>query len=235
MLTQADYQDQVVRGLSHRMNNILTLFHGYLGLLLENEKLDPATLDGLAKIKEGARVASDLMDRTQALVRPSSTIWRDIDLGAFCGMLQSQFNGLCGPRTGIHLSVSDDLPRIRGDAGRIKTALVEMVKNACEATFAGGGDVWIELSGEMPPRQPSAAMQPPKWVSVRVSDAGPGVPEEIRERIFAPFFSTKKIADAAGLGLAVVEGVARQHEGTFRFVCTPDRTIFTLRLPASAD
>src|SRR6478752_1797568 len=46
-----DFQDQLVRGLAHRMNNILSLFHGYLSLLVENENLDPATLDGLAMIK----------------------------------------------------------------------------------------------------------------------------------------------------------------------------------------
>ena len=68
----SDFQDQLVKGLSHRMNNILTLFHGYLGLLLDNEKLDPVTHEGLAKIKDGARIATELMDRTNALVRPTN-------------------------------------------------------------------------------------------------------------------------------------------------------------------
>src|ERR1041384_1536344 len=95
----SEYQDHLVRGLTHRMNNILTLFHGYLGLLLDNQKLDKATLEGLSKIKDGARAASDLMDRTNSLVRPTSTVWREIDLGAFVGMLQQGFSTLCGPRT----------------------------------------------------------------------------------------------------------------------------------------
>ena len=67
----SEFQDELVRGLAHRMNNILTLFQGYLGLLLDNEKLDKPTLEGLAKIQAGARAASDLMDRTHALVRLS--------------------------------------------------------------------------------------------------------------------------------------------------------------------
>ena len=54
-IEHSEFQDQLVRGLAHRMNNILTLFHGYLGLLMDNQKLDKETRDGLSKIKDGAR------------------------------------------------------------------------------------------------------------------------------------------------------------------------------------
>ncbi|MEO8352145.1 MAG: HAMP domain-containing sensor histidine kinase [Chthoniobacteraceae bacterium] len=217
------------------MNNILTLFHGYVGVLLDNQGLDAETIEGLVKIKDGARAASELMDRTQALVRPPATIWRDVDLGAFTSILNPQFTALCGPSTKLHVFVPDNLPRVRCDAGRVKTALFELVKNACEATFASGGDVWIELSGEMPSRGLSAAAQPARWVTIKVSDAGPGVAPEIRERIFMPFFTTKKKQSAAGLGLAVVEGVVQQHGGVLKLESADERTTFTLRLPSRAE
>src|SRR5204863_6786752 len=76
----SDFQDQLMRGLTHRMNNILSLFHGYLGLLMDDKKLDAITREGLAKIKDGARAASDLMERTNALVRPNSAIWREVNI-----------------------------------------------------------------------------------------------------------------------------------------------------------
>ncbi len=235
MQSHSQFQDQVVCGLSHRMNNILTLFHGYVGVLLDNRKLDAETVESLIKIKDGAQAASELMDRTQALVRPPSMIWRDVDLGAFTGILTPHFTALCGPSTKLHFFVPDNLPRVRCDAGRVKTALLELVKNACEATFASGGDVWIELSGEMPSRGLNAAAQAIRWVTVKVSDAGPGVAPEIRERIFMPFFTTKKKQTAAGLGLAVVEGVAQQHGGVLKLESGAERTTFTLRLPSSVD
>ena len=228
-------QDQLVRGLSHRMNNILTLFHGYLGLLLDNQKLDRATLDGLAKIKEGARAATDLMDRTHSLVRPTATIWRDIDLNAYVGMLRPGFENLCGPATTLECDAPDDLPLVRGDASRVKTALVELVKNACEATFSAGGNVRIVMRGEAHAPHVSAASQPTKWVSFAVTDFGPGIPAELSEKIFAPFYSTKKKTNAAGLGLTVVSGVARQHEGSLRMDSRPGETTFTLLLPAAAE
>lgn len=230
-----EFQDQLVRGLAHRMNNILTLFHGYLGLLLENKKLDKATLEGLAKIKDGARAATDLMDRTHSLVRPSATVWREIDLVAFVGMLRPGFERLCGPRTTIECILPDNLPHIRGDAARVKTALVELVKNACEATFAGGGTVRITVHGDAHAPHPNAASQPPAWISFSVTDSGPGVPEELAEKVLAPFFSTKKKQNAAGLGLTVVSGVARQHGGSLRMESHPGETTFTLLLPASSE
>jgi two-component system cell cycle sensor histidine kinase/response regulator CckA len=232
---QPEYQDQLVRGLAHRMNNILTLFHGYLGLLTENQKLDKATLEGLAKIKAGARAASDLMDRTHSLVRPTSSVWREIDLGAFTGMLQPGFEALCGPRTKLECEIPDELPLVHGDAARIKTAIIELVKNACEATFASGGTVQIELRGDAPPINPSHAQQPLKWVAFSVTDNGPGVPEEMAEKVFAPFFSTKKKQNAAGLGLTVAQSVARQHGGVLRLISEDGWTKFELLLPASGE
>src|SRR5687767_13070788 len=79
-LSIEQFQEQLIRGLTHRMNNILSLFHGYLGLLMDDRKLDAVTREGLAKIKEGARAATELMERTNALVRPASTTWREINL-----------------------------------------------------------------------------------------------------------------------------------------------------------
>ena len=85
-----------------RMNNILTLFHGYLGLLLDNKRLDKGTLEGLTKIKEGARAASELMDRTHSLVSPADgLIWREVKLGDFAAdarqpLPSTRFGGL-GP------------------------------------------------------------------------------------------------------------------------------------------
>ena len=224
-----------MRGLAHRMNNILTLFHGYLGLLLDNQKLDKATHEGLVKIKDGARAASDLMDRTHSLVLPTTSVWREIDLAAFLGMLTPGFETLCGPRTKLQCDFPDHVPLIRGDATRVKTALIELVKNACEATFASGGTVRLALRGEAPPANSSHAQQAPAWVAFSVTDDGPGVPAEQAEKIYAPFYSPKKKQNAAGLGLTVAQSVAQQHGGTLRLESGRGKTTFELRLPASAE
>jgi signal transduction histidine kinase len=228
-IVHSDFQDQLVRGLSHRMNNILTLFHGYLGLLTDNKDLDKTTLEGLAKIKLGAVQASELIDRTHALVRPSATVLREINLGDYLPLLRSSFEALRGPKTKLHLEIEEDLPPILADASRLRTAIAELVKNACEATFANGGDVTISVRGDRPKGSRT------KWNVITVSDSGTGIADEIRERIFTPFFTTKKKQNAAGLGLTVALSFVQQHGGNLRFESEPGKTAFEFRLPAVPD
>lgn len=224
--THSDLQDQLVRGLAHRMNNILTLFHGYVGLMMENKDLDKATRDGLGKIQLGATQASELMDRTQALVRPSASVLRAIDLAEYLRFIRAGFDQFRGPRTTINMHLDDDVPRVQGDASRIKTTLTELVKNACEATFADGGTVSIELKAEPIPGQRQ------KWAVVSVTDDGPGIPPEIAEKIFSPFFTTKKKQNAAGLGLTLAASFAQLHHGSIKISSEPKKTVVDLRLPA---
>jgi len=215
------------------MNNILTLFHGYLGLLMENQKLDKDTREGLAKIKAGARAASDLMDRTHSLVRPPAVVWREIKLHDFIRMLRPSFDSLCGPHTTLKLECPDELPAIWGDATRVKSAIFEVVRNAIEATFAGG-EVGIVVSvASKPPGTP--ARQSIQWVSITVTDNGPGIPEENRERIYQPFFSTKKKQNATGLGLTVAAGFIQQMGGVLRYESEPGKTVFQMLLPSRSE
>src|SRR5581483_11127443 len=102
-LEQTPFQDFLVRGLAHRMNNILTLFHGYVGLLLDRQGLDKTTREGLKKIEEGARAASELTDRTHALVRPSAIVWREVDLGEFIPLLKSTMDGFCTTHNSVEI------------------------------------------------------------------------------------------------------------------------------------
>ncbi|MEI9897063.1 MAG: ATP-binding protein [Chthoniobacter sp.] len=232
-IEHSEFQDQLVRGLAHRMNNILTLFHGYLGLLMENQKLDRDTREGLAKIKEGARAASELMDRTHSLVRPPAVVWREIKLHDFIHMLRPSFLALCGPRTKLTVECPDDLPAIWGDATRVKSAIFEVVRNAIEATFAGGNVDIVLSSAHKPPGTP--AKQALQWISIAVTDEGPGIPAEMRERIFQPFFSTKKKSNATGLGLTVATGFIQQMGGILRFESEPGKTTFQMLLPSRSE
>lgn len=233
-IEHSEFQDQLVRGLAHRMNNILTLFHGYLGLLMENQKLDKETRDGLAKIKDGARAASELMDRTHSLVRPPAVVWREIKLHDFIHMLRPSFDALCGPSTRLTIECQDDLPTIWGDATRVKSAIFEIVRNSIEATAGIHGHVKISLSATHKPPGTSAK-QSLQWISISVTDDGPGVPEELKERIFQPFFTTKKKQNATGLGLTVAAGFVQQMGGVLRFDTAPGKTTFQMLLPSRSE
>jgi two-component system cell cycle sensor histidine kinase/response regulator CckA len=228
-IQHSEFQDQLVRGIAHRMNNILTLFHGYVGLLLDNQQLDHQTMEGLAKIKEGATAASELMDRTHSLARPSTLIWREVKLADFLRMMKPSLMPYCGPRTELEFDFPDDVPPVWADAGRVKTIMFELLRNALEATFGTGGKVKVQLR-TVP--APGGARTSLPWVSLTVADDGPGIPEKAGERIFQPFFTTKKRKSNAGLGLTVALTFIQHLGGILRSHSIPGSTEFQVLLPS---
>jgi signal transduction histidine kinase len=119
---------------------------------------------------------------------------------------------------GVELEVGEpgEEVRARADGDRIRQALTNLALNAVQAS-PPGGRVGLSLA-----REGEDAV-------FRSEDAGPGVPEELRERIFEPFVSGRE--GGTGLGLAVTRSIARAHGGEVSCDRVDDRTRFTLRLP----
>jgi signal transduction histidine kinase len=69
------------------------------------------------------------------------------------------------------------------------------------------------------------------FVQVRITDSGPGIPEEIQSRIFDPFFTTKDIGKGTGLGLDVVTRIVKQHRGSIKVTSVPGKTTFVICFP----
>jgi len=230
-IQQTEFQDQLVRGIAHRMNNILTLFHGYLGLLLENKTLDDQTMEGLARIKEGASAASELMDRTHSLARPSTLIWREVQLADFIRTMKPSLENLCGPDTEIALDLPAEVPPVWADASRVRTVIFELARNAIESTATSGGRVKLALRTVPAPCGSRSGKGLP-WVSFTVQDDGPGIPDQSAERIFQPFFSTKKRKANAGLGLTVALTFVQHLGGILRSHSVPGKTEFEVLLPS---
>ena len=69
---------------------------------------------------------------------------------------------------------------------------------------------------------------------LEVADDGPGIPEDVQERVFEPFFSTKDVGEGTGLGLDVTYRIVKQHKGTVEFHSKPGETRFIVRLPVEA-
>ena len=235
-LVFSEFQDQLVRGLAHRMNNILSLFHGYLGLLMDEEKLDPVMKQGLTRIRAGALEATDLMERINAISRPASCTQREMDPADFFRQIAPTLDRLRTPKVQITVECPAGLPSMCVDASRMKLAIVELVRNACEASAA---KVVIRVSAECSADQPelfpgSTAARDAEWLKIAVIDDGAGIRTSGAARIYEPFYSTKKTAHATGLGLAVALGCAQQFGGTLQHRSNRGGTTFEMSLPARA-
>jgi signal transduction histidine kinase len=235
-IEQSEFHDQLVRGLTHKMNNILSLFHGYLGMLLEDKKLDRDTLAGLLRIRDSADAASKLMDRTKALATPSSSVWRQIGAEDFLQTLLPSL--LLFTERGIQLQVTCDpgISDLWVDACRLRMAVKEIVKNAFEASPANG-IVHISVKNHNRPvrtRGRRASSPPITWVAISITDSGKGIPAELNAKIFQPFFSTKSKCDSVGLGLSVALGLIQQLGGAIRLQSKPGKTTVKILLPSRA-
>jgi len=234
-IEQSEFHDHLLRGLTHKMNNILSLFHGYLGLLMDDKKLDPETVAGLVRIRDGATAASRLMDRTKALSTPSS-VWRQIAPDDFLRALVPACNGYAAHGVQIQFSCEAGLPYFWVDASGLRIALKEIVKNACEASPADG-IVQIAIKRYARPVRTQgrcSISSPIGWMSISVTDFGKGIPADLNSKIFQPFFTTKNKRDSLGLGLSVALGLAQRLGGTIRIQSRPGKTTVRLLLPARA-
>lgn len=230
-------QEQLVTGLAHRMNNILTLFHGYVGILLDNSSLDKGTRASLAKIKDGACAATELIDRTHSLVRPAKLVERELDLAQFLELIKPSLQSLCRPGITLRVTTPARL-MVRTDVSRLKSALTELVRNAGDASTSGG-TVRIEAGfdtapGHTPLGGRELASEAGEWVSISVIDHGHGIAPEVAERMFQPFYSTRKQQQATGLGLNVAADAVQQLGGVLSHSSGDGETRFAMLLPVRA-
>src|SRR5512133_930778 len=117
---------------------------------------------------------------------------------------------------------SQPLPRVDGDFGQLRQAIVNVIMNACEA-MALGGKLTIDMS----------VVEGGREVEVAIGDSGPGIPPEVMAHVFDPFFTTK--AKGTGLGLSVVYGIVERHGGHIDLKSEPGKgTRVATRLPVHA-
>lgn len=218
---QADrlaYFELLASGIAHEIKNPLVSIKTYAQLL-------PRRLHNDRFIEEFGRIADreiarieHLLDRLRRLSRPGGRPHEPVDmrqpLKDALESLQAAFE-----EKGISISASLSASPlfVVGDHSDLESLFFNLLLNAHEAT-PSHGSVTVDMS------------QTDDLVSATVADTGPGVPSELRERIFDPFFSTK--ARGSGLGLALCAGIAQSHRATLRATNREGGgAVFTVELP----
>jgi two-component system nitrogen regulation sensor histidine kinase GlnL len=133
----------------------------------------------------------------------------------------------------VALEMPGDAPHLHGDGHQLRQLFMNLIVNAFEALGAKGGSVRIEVTTELADYE--LGTEPPqdaRLLVVEVSDDGPGIPAELSDRVFSPFFTTKPRGN--GLGLAIVRKIVMAHEGEIDVTTPPaGGTRFRVKLPVS--
>lgn len=202
---------------AHEIRNPLGIIRGTIELMRERAALEPrdrAALDDvLGEVERLRRLTEDFLDL--GADRPLSLL--PLDPGALlrdcAAALEAQFR-----EVRVRCEVPP-LPRVLGDPGRLRQVFANLLANAAQAQRAGE----IELRANSEGRQ----------VRVRVHDLGPGIPAEVRKRLFDPFVTTKE--GGTGLGLAIARRLVQRHGGTLALVPGGPGTVFEVCLPQARE
>lgn len=215
-------------GIAHDFNNLLAAMLAHISLV--QYRLPPG-----GKNQEDLEAAVNAIVRSRDLTRQLMTfskggmpVRKPIALNKL--LVESTTFVLHGSNCRADFSIADDLRMVDADEAQIAQVVQNLVLNAAQAMPAGGviqvSARNVELPSDAFEKLPAGA-----YVEISVRDAGSGIPEEIRDRIFDPYFTTK--AQGTGLGLASVFSIVRNHGGYVTFQTGDgEGTVFVLYLPS---
>jgi signal transduction histidine kinase len=143
-------------------------------------------------------------------------------------LLSAQFSA---SKVKTRLIRAEGLPAVEGDADRLQQVLINLLLNAAQA-MPEGGSLTLETSQLTRTRPGLDDSKGQRFVQLEVTDTGVGIPAEIRDKIFDPFYTTKKGTGGTGLGLAVCSGIVKEHDGWIDVAQVPGGgTVFRVLLP----
>lgn len=226
---------QLAGGIAHDFNNLLTAISGHCDLLLLRHKADDPAYADLIQIHQNANRAAALVGQLLAYSRKQTLKPERLELEDLLSDLAHLLNRLVGERIKLRLNHGKGLSPIRADRRKLEQVVMNLVVNARDAMPAGG-TIHIEtealtLRDDM--RRDRALVPAGEYTLIRVSDTGCGIPEDRLQKIFEPFYTTKKPGEGTGLGLSTAYGIVKQSGG-FIFVDSTEGegSVFQVYFPA---
>lgn len=206
---------QLAGGIAHDFNNMLTAIIGFSDFLLQNHRpTDPAFKD-IMNIKQNANRAAGLVRQLLAFSRQQTLRPQVLQPGELVSELSALLSRLLGENIELQLEQSRDLWPVKADQHQLEQVIINLAVNARDAMPDGGklaihtANVSERRSRELGQRH----LEPGEYVLIEVTDTGTGMPPEVIQKIFDPFFSTKEVGRGTGLGLSTVYGIVKQTGG----------------------
>lgn len=206
---------QLAGGVAHDFNNVLTAIIGFSDLLLARHRpTDPAFAD-IMNIKQNANRAANLVRQLLAFSRRQTLRPEVLSLTDAISDLGNLLGRLLGEKVGLKVVHGRDVGLVKIDVNQFEQVIVNLAVNARDAMPNGGtlnvrtANVTVDESRQISPD----LMPPGEYVLCELEDTGIGMPPDVLEKIYEPFFSTKEVGKGTGLGLSTVYGIVKQTGG----------------------
>jgi two-component system CheB/CheR fusion protein len=218
-------------GIAHDLNNILNIIQGYTSILGPGADRDPIG-ESVEAITETTKRGAALVQQLLTLARKAETKLEPTDANTIIQGMSHLLKETFPKSIELTLDLAPRLPSIMADPNLMTQVLLNLCVNARDA-MPDGGRLVIE-TGVVDGKDLEEYDDPKaeEYVSIKVTDTGKGMDENIQSRIFEPFFTTKEIGQGSGLGLAVVYGIVKSHNGFVEVQSKPTHgTGFHLHFP----
>ncbi len=224
-------------GIAHDFNNILSAILSYTDLAKMDARGNQAVLDSLTQVRKAGERASDLVRQILAFSRQSRPDYKPTRLHLVVQEALELLRSTLPASVEIVAEIRPDTPPVMADGTQIHQVILNLCTNAAHAMrqqSSGRLSVSLEavsvssVNGALP-------LSPGLYAKLKVSDSGCGMNADTIKHIFDPFFTTKAPGQGTGLGLAVVHGIVKSHQGVITVDSHPGQgTVFEVYLPTCA-
>jgi signal transduction histidine kinase/CheY-like chemotaxis protein len=221
-------------GIAHDFNNILSAIIGYTQLaMMDLHDKEKAENELNEVLKAGGR-AKGLVSHILTFSRKTETEYSPLELPSIIKESLKMLRSVIP----TSIEISQDIIQsglVMSDPTQIHQIIINLCTNAAQAMDKAGGVLEVSLknvtiNGDAAARD--LDLSPGPYFRITVKDTGLGIPPEFMERIFEPYFTTKEVGRGTGLGLSVVHGIVKNHQGAITCKSTPgEGTTFEVYLP----
>jgi nitrogen-specific signal transduction histidine kinase len=221
-------------GIAHDFNNILTAIVGYGYMAQMNMGPDDPQRKNIEHMLEGADRAAHLTKDLLIFSRKQVSEKEPVDLNEIVSIVEKFLMRIIGEDIICKITLHCEPIVVLADMHQLEQVLMNLATNARDA-MPGGGNLMIDTGLISLGHNFIASHgygKPGKYALLTVADTGKGMDEDTRKKIFEPFFTTKEVGKGTGLGLAVVYGIIKEHEGYINAYSKPGiGTTFKIYLP----
>lgn len=224
-------------GIAHDFNNLLLAIAGNTRLAMADLPQDHIVRRNLAEIDKASARATNLVQQILAFSHQTEPRREIIQLRPTIEEALRLLRATLSAMIEIKSEFAGNAPAVDADSTQIHQIIMNLITNAAHAIGDEAGTVNVSLDGmtvESGHADISGELRPGVYARICVADTGCGMDKATLERIFDPFFTTKPVGQGTGLGLSVVHGIVRSHEGVITVDSEPAQgTIFRLYFPAA--
>lgn len=235
-IQKLDSLGRLAGGVAHDLNNLLVPIITCTELAsLKLGSAEHPILPLLQQVQKAGDRAAALVSQILSFGRRQKLDQQPLDLNRMITDLQPILSPMLNSHIELTLELEANLPQIVADRGKLEQVLVNLVINARDAMPLGGKltirTTRVGVSDHAGPTTSSAVPKDPDLL-VQIRDTGQGIPQDIKDKIFEPYFSTKGPGKGSGLGLSMALGIIAQHHGSISVESRPGAgSTFTIRMP----